>query len=297
MDRLLALRTYVAVARLRSFAAAARQLRLSPTAVSRAIGTLEQELGTPLLLRTTRSVSLTQEGSTYLDACQAALDRLDEAARGIRGEDAEPRGRLVVAAPVVFGRLHVLPIVTGLLQRHPRLSVQIRSADRIEALAEEGIDVAVRIGDLADSALHHLKLAEVRRVLVASPAYLAARGMPAGVPELKEHDLIAFDAFTAQSEWRFGASGHPSIRVEPKLLANDVETAIEAAEAGCGITRVLSYQVRTRIAAGRLRRILAEADPPAVPVSAVFAASRRGSPNVRAFLDAARRELGALSLG
>ncbi len=297
MDRLLALRTYVTVARLRSFSAAARQLRLSATAVSRAIAALEEELGTPLMLRTTRSVSLTQEGSVYLDACQAALDRLDEAARGIRGDRAEPRGRLVVAAPVVFGRLHVLPIVVRLMRDHPRLSVQIRSADRIEALAEEGIDVAVRIGDLADSALHHLRLAEVRRVLVASPAYLAARGLPADVPQLKGHDLIAFDALTAHAEWRFGPAGRLSIRVEPKLLTNDVETAIEAAEAGCGITRVLSYQVRTRIEQGRLRRILLEAEPPAIPVSAVFPASRRGSPNVRAFIDAARQELGTLSLG
>ncbi len=297
MDRLLALRTFVSVARLRSFSAAARQLRLSATAVSRAIAALEEELGTPLLLRTTRSVSLTQEGAIYVDACQAALDRLDEAARGIRGDAAEPRGRLVIAAPVVFGRLHVLPIVTRLMQNHPRLSVQIRSADRIEALAEEGIDVAVRIGDLVDSALHHLKLAEVRRVLVASPSYLGARGVPTDVPQLKGHELIAFDAFTAHAEWRFGPGGRPSIRVEPKLLTNDVETAIEAAEAGCGITRVLSYQVRTRIEQGRLRRILPEAEPPAVPVSAVFPASRRSSPNVRAFIEAARQELGSLSLG
>jgi DNA-binding transcriptional LysR family regulator len=297
MDRLLALRTFVAVARLRSFSAAARQLRLSATAVSRAVAALEDDLGTPLLLRTTRSVSLTQEGAVYLDACQAALDRLAEAARGIRGEDAEPRGRLVVAAPVVFGRLHVLPIVATLMRRHPRLLVQIRSADRIEALAEEGIDVAVRIGDLPDSALHHVRLSEVRRVLVASPAYLAARGTPAAVPDLAGHDLIAFDALAPNAEWRFGTAGRPSIRVDPRLIANDVETAVDAAAAGCGITRVLSYQVRTRIEDGRLRRILRDAEPPPLPVSAVFPASRRGSPNVRAFIEAARQELLPLSLG
>ena len=247
MDRLLALRTFAAVARLRSFAAAARQLRLSPTAASRAVALLEDDLGAPLLLRTTRSVSLTPEGAAYLDSCRVALEQLDEAARRIRGEDAEPRGRLVVAAPVVFGRMHVLPIITRLLRDHPQLAVQMQSADRIVALAEEGIDVALRIGELADSALHHVKLAEVRSVVVACPSYLAARGEPTEVPGLGGHDLIAFENFTPNSEWRFGANGRPSFRVEARLVTNDVETAINSAVAGLGITRVLSYQVREQL--------------------------------------------------
>lgn len=297
MDRILALRTFAAVARLRSFAAAARQLRLSPTAASRAVALLEDELGTPLLLRTTRSVSLTAEGATYLEACQSALEGLDDAARRIRGEDAEPHGRLVVTAPVVFGRLHVLPIVTRLLREHPRLSVQLQLADRLVHLAEEGIDAALRIGDLADSALHHVKLTQVRRVLVASPAYLALRGVPTEPLQLAGHTLIAFDNFTQNGEWRFTASGRPALRVEPRLVTNSVETAIDAAVAGLGITRVLSYQVREHLAAGRLRTMLEAFDPPPVPVSLVFSASRRGSANVNALVKAAQRQLGHADMG
>ncbi|PTM42745.1 LysR family transcriptional regulator [Bosea sp. 124] len=297
MDRMLALRTFAAVARLRSFAAAARQLRLSPTAASRAVALLEDELGTPLLLRTTRSVSLTAEGAAYLEACQSALEQLDDAARRIRGEDAEPRGRLVVTAPVVFGRMHVLPVVTRLLRAHPRLSVQLQLADRVVRLAEEGVDAAVRIGELADSALHQVKLAQVRRILVASPAYLAARGEPTDVAGLAGHDLIAFDTFTANGEWRFTASGRPAARVEARLITNSVETAIDAATAGLGICRVLSYQVRRDLADGRLRRILQDFEPPALPVSLIFPANRRGSPNVGAFIKAAQEELRLAEMG
>ncbi|WP_406857749.1 LysR family transcriptional regulator [Alsobacter sp. KACC 23698] len=295
MDRMLALRTFAAVARLRSFAGAARQLRLSATAASRAVALLEEELGAPLLLRTTRSVSLTPEGAAYLDACQSALDQLDDAARRVRGEDAEPRGRLAVTAPVVFGRMHVLPIVTGLLQAHPKLSVQLQLADRVVRLAEEGVDAAVRIGELADSALHQARLTEVRRVLVASPSYLAARGEPATVADLAGHDLVAFDNFTANGEWRF-AEGRP-VRVEPRLLTNDVESAIDAVLSGLGIARVLSYQVTRRLADGSLTRILPASEPPPLPVTLVFPANRRGSPNLRAFLQAAQRALRPADLG
>ncbi|WP_460451160.1 LysR family transcriptional regulator [Alsobacter sp. SYSU BS001988] len=295
MDRMLALRTFAAVARLRSFAAAARQLRLSATAASRAVALLEDELGAPLLLRTTRSVSLTPEGAAYLEACQSALDQLDDAARLLRGEHAEPRGRLAVTAPVVFGRMHVLPIVTGLLRTHPKLSVQLQLADRVVRLAEEGVDAAVRIGDLPDSALHQARLTEVRRVLVASPSYLAERGELATVADLAGHDLVAFDSFTANGEWRF-AEGRP-VRVEPRMLTNDVESAIDAVVGGLGIARVLSYQVKRHLAAGSLRRILPGSEPPSLPVTLVFPANRRGSPNLRAFLEAAQRALRPAELG
>jgi DNA-binding transcriptional LysR family regulator len=296
MDQMLALRTFAAVARLRSFASAARQLRLSASAASRAVARLEEELGVPLLLRTTRSVSLTPEGAAYLESCQSALDQLDDAARRIRGEDAVPRGRLVVTAPVVFGRTHVLPILTGLLRTYPQLTVQVQLVDRVVRLAEEGIDAALRIGNLGDSALHQVKLAEVRRVLVASPAYLAARGEPADPAHLVGHDLVAFDNFTAQGEWRF-AEGTRPLRVEPRLLTNSVEAAIDAAAEGIGIARTLSYQVRRHLAEGALKRILRAFEPPPLPVSLIFPANRRGSPNVRAFIAAAQKELRSAELG
>ena len=178
MDRFEALKTFVAVADHRSFAEAARTLRISPTAASRAISDLEQALGVSLLRRTTRSVGLTPEGAAYLERCRIALDELDDAEHSLRGENAEPRGELIVTAPVVFGRMHILPIVTELLRAHPQLNVQLMLVDRVIRLVEEGVDVAVRIADLSDSSLHVVRLAEVRRVLVASPGYLADQVCP-----------------------------------------------------------------------------------------------------------------------
>jgi len=231
---------------------------------------------------------LTPEGVAYFDRCRAVLDELDDAARSLRGEDAEPRGALIVTAPVVFGRMHILPIVTGLLRAHPQLNVQLMLTDRIIRLAEEGIDVAVRIADLSDSALHAVRLMDVRRVLVASPAYLAERGTPAEVSHLHHHDLIAFDRFTPNGEWRFTQSGRPAIHCRPRLETDSVEAAIDAAIGGLGITRALCYQVDAHVRAGELCYILGEFEPPAMPVSLVFQANRRGSPNVRALIAAAQ---------
>ncbi len=288
MDRIEALRTFVAVADHMSFSEAARALRISPTAASRAIADLERDLGATLLRRTTRSVGLTAEGVAYLERCRHALDELDDAARALRGENAEPRGALIVTAPVVFGRLHILPIINHLLREHAQLEAQLMLTDRVIRLVEEGIDVAVRIADLADSALHAVRVTEVRRVLVASPAYLAQRGMPSAVADLQQHDLIVFDNMAPNGEWRFTASGRPAIRCKPRLLTNTAEASIDAAADGLGIARALSYQVEAHIRAGRLRYVLPEYDPPPVPVSLVFQASRRGSANVRALIAAAQ---------
>jgi DNA-binding transcriptional LysR family regulator len=284
MDRFEALKTFVAVADHRSFSQAARTLRISPTAASRAIAELEESLGVTLLRRTTRSVGLTPEGAAYFERCRVVLDELDDAARSLRGENAEPRGTLTVTAPVVFGRMHILPVVTGLLRLHRNLDVQLMLIDRVIRLVEEGIDVAVRIADLSDSSLHAVRIAEVRRALVASPAYLADRAAPASVADLLNHDLIVFDDFALNGEWRFTQSGRPAIRCEPRLLTNSVEAAIDAALDGLGIARALSYQVDAHVRAGRLRYLLPEFDPPAVPVNLLFQATRRRSPNVRALI-------------
>jgi DNA-binding transcriptional LysR family regulator len=288
MDRLEALRLFVAVADRRSFSEAARSLRLSPTAASRAIADLEENVGAVLLRRTTRSVGLTPEGAAFLESCRTALDELDGAARSLRGQNAEPRGSLIVTAPVVFGRVHILPIVSGLLRAHRPLDVELRLTDRVIRLVEEGIDVAVRIAELSDSSLHAIRVTDVGRVLVASPAYLADRGEPAIVADLSKHDLIVFDGFAPNGEWRFTASGRPAIRCKPRLLTNSMEAAIDAALDGLGITRALSYQVHAHVRAGRLRYLLSDFDPPAAPVNLLFQASRRGSPNVRALIAATR---------
>lgn len=289
MDRLDSLRTFIAVADKGSFTEAARSLNVSGTAATRAVSSLEAALGVTLFMRTTRSVRLTEEGAAYLERCRAALADLDDAAEMLRGRTSEPRGTLVVTAPVVFGRLHILPVVTQLLARFPALDVRLMLIDRVVRLAEEGIDVTVHIADLSDSALHALRVAEVRRVLTASPDYLAKHGEPRSATELHEHVLISFDQLAgANSEWRFGATGKPAIRIAPRLTVNSADAAIAAARAGLGIVRTLSYQVAEDIAAGRLKPVLVDLEPPPVPVNLVFQGSRRSSPNVRTFLDTAK---------
>ncbi|MFO1057463.1 MAG: LysR family transcriptional regulator [Dongiaceae bacterium] len=288
MDRLTALRTFVLVSEHQSFVEAARRMRVSPTAASRGIADLERALGVTLLRRTTRAVNLTPEGAAYVERCRRVLDDLDDADRSLRGEDEEPRGTLFVTAPAVFGQMHVLPIVTDLMRRHRQLAVRLMLSDRVVRLVEEGIDVAVRIADLSDSALHAVRLADVRRPLVASPAYLAARGEPRQVADLHDHDLIVFDRFAPNGEWRFTAEGRPAIRCVPRLLTDSVEASVGAAVAGAGIARVLSYQVADHVRAGRLRYVLEPFEPPAWPIHLVFQANRRRTPNVGAFIAAAQ---------
>jgi DNA-binding transcriptional LysR family regulator len=285
MDRLDALRVFVAVAERLSFTLAARDLRISATAASRAIADLEAGLGVALLRRTTRSVGLTAEGAGYLQRCRAVLADLDEADRSLRGEDAEPRGGLIITAPVLFGRMHVSPVVSDLIRAHPALDVELTLTDRIVRLVEEGVDVAVRIADLADSALHAVRVSETRRVLAASPAYLAERGTPQTLSDLRHHQQIVFDAFAPNGEWRFGP-GRSVVRCEPRLLTNSADVAVAAALEGLGIARVLCYQVAAHVAAGRLVQVLPSLDPEPAPVSLVFQARRRRSPNVRAFIEA-----------
>ena len=284
MDRLRSLRIFVLVADHQSFAEAARRLHISPTQASRSVAELEARLGVSLLRRTTRSVGLTPEGADYLERSRRVLDDLDDADRSMRGEGAEPRGTLRIAAPLVFGSMHILPIVAGLLQQHQHLSVELSLADRIVRLVEEGIDIALRIAVLPDSALHAIRLTEVRRVLVASPDYLSRRGAPLKISDLHQHDLIAFD-LPQGHEWRF-ASGRPSIRFRPRLLTNSVEATVSAVVAGLGITRVFSYQVQEHVAAGRLCYLLEEFEPSPAPVSLVFHARSRSHPNVSAFIEA-----------
>lgn len=288
MDRLDALRAFVAVAEHRSFSGAARQLHMSTAVVSRAITGLEDDLGVPLVHRTTRSVTLTSEGQAFVARCREALETLDDARRELQGGRAEPRGLLVVNAPVVFGRLHVLPILARLLRTYPALAVRLTLSDHLARLAEDGIDVAVRAGELTDSALLAVRLVSVQRVPVASPAYLAARGTPSVPADLAAHDLIGFDGFALGDEWRFGGPGQPSVRFTPRLVTNSVEAAVDAAIDGIGIARPLTYQAERALIEGRLVRLLKPYDPPPIPISLVFQPNLRGSPKVRALIEAAQ---------
>ncbi len=281
------MRVFATVASLGSFADAARQLRLSPSVVTRSVADLEDRLGLVLLNRTTRSVRLTERGEIFLESCRQILEDIEGAERRVRGENAEPRGSLKVAAPILFGRLHVLPIITRVLTKHPGLSVHLTLSDRNVHLAEESVDVAVRIGDLADSSMKAIRFGSVAQVLVASPAYLERRGTPNAPSDVSAHDTIAFESLDATNEWRFGSAGKV-VRVEPRLTVNSADAAIAAAEAGLGICRTLSYQVMASVLAGRLVPLLVGFTAEPLPVSAIYPARRIASTNLSVFIDSCR---------
>jgi len=226
VDRLDCIRIFQKVADHKSFIGAARELRISAVAASRAVATLEEELCVRLLRRTTRSVRLTEQGMEYLERTRRALSELEDAARAARGEDASPQGELVVTAPVMFGRLHIVPIISRLLSDHPQLSVKLTLVDRVVRLVEEDIDVAVRIAHLPDSSLRAVPLATVRKIFIASPKYLAQRGTPKSVEELASHDLIVFDSAGLKAD-----SGRTSSRspMKPRFVTNSVEATVNPA--------------------------------------------------------------------
>ena len=287
MDRFAALTTFVAVAERGGFKAASRHLGHSPPAVTRTIAALERHLGVPLFRRSTRSVALTEEGAALLDRAREILMRLQDAEHVVMGRQAAPHGELQITAPVVFGRLHVLPVVADLLARHRPVSARLMLLDRNIRLVEEGIDVAVRIGEPRDSRLRSVALGTVRQVIVASPAYCAARGRPADPKALAEHDIIAGDNVRTGSHWRFGPRSQ-GVAVAPRLTATSIDAQLAAAAAGLGLANVLSYQAAEGLAAGRLCSVLDAHAPPPVPIHLLFDASRAHLPSVRLFIEAMR---------
>lgn len=288
MDRLDRIRIFQTVADLTSFAQAARKLHITPVAASRAVAALEKELGVSLLRRSTRSVGITKQGAEYLARSRRALAELDDAARAVRGQDAHPGGQLVVTAPVLFGRMYVMPIVTRLLTQHPELSVRVVLADRVMRLAAEGIDVAVRIAHLPDSALKATRLATVSQVWVASPEYLARRGKPKKLEDLASHDLIHFDTITLNRGWR---RNQREIGTQPRLHTDNAEASIEAAMGGQGIARLFSYHVASHLAERTLVQVLPDCETETVPVSLVYQTNRVRSAALKAFISAARAAL------
>lgn len=290
MDRLQTLEMFVAVAGEGGFAAAARKLGSSPPAVTRGIAALEARLGTALFHRSTRAVALTDAGTAFLGEAARLLGELADAEREVRGAQAEPRGQLYLTAPVMFGRLHVLPVVDALLVEHDALIVRMMLIDRNVRIVEEGIDVAVRIGPLPDSSLKAVRIGEVRQMLVASPAYLARRGAPATVSDLAGHEVIGMEGPRITNEWQF-ASRRWRFDRRPRFSVNTVDGAIAAAEAGRGIANLLSYQVAAAVDAARLVALLPREAPPALPVHLLFEPSRAGLPSVRLFVDAMKRRM------
>jgi DNA-binding transcriptional LysR family regulator len=288
MDSLDRIRIFQRVAEYGSFAEAARRLCIQPVSATRAVAALEKDLGVLLLRRTTRSVALTKKGADYLARTRRALAELEDAAREAREQDGVARGQLVITAPVLFGRMFIMAIVSNLLSTHPELAVRVMLSDRVMRLAEEGIDVAVRIARLPDSSLKAARLATVRQVWVASPSYLGKRGLPKSLADLASHDLIHFDTVTLNREWRHGAK---QLRLTPRLRTDNADASIEAAIHGLGIARLFSYHVADHVAAGRLVHVLPKSDREGVPVNAVYQDRGAQSAALKAFLAAARAGL------
>jgi DNA-binding transcriptional LysR family regulator len=239
-----------------------------------------------LLQRTTRSVTLTDAGARYLERARRILADVEEAEIAAEGERARPTGRLVVSAPVGFGRLHVSPVMNAYLKRHREVSADLRLEDRMVNLVEEGVDLAVRIGHLADSSLVARHVGDMRRIIVASPGYLKSRGEPRRPKDISAHDTIQFGANSASTDWRFVDSGSEiRLNYAPRLSTNSADAGIQYAEAGGGLTRVLAYQAAEAIKRGRLKIVLAKFEPPPLPIHIVYPTSRLLSSKVRTFID------------
>lgn len=294
MDRLDAMTVLIAVVDAGSLSAAARRLGMPLATVSRKIGELEGHLKTRLLTRTTRQLSLTEAGRSYVAACRRILEDVGEAERAATGEYSEPKGELAITAPVVFGRLHVLPVVAEFLARYPEIGVRIMLADSIVNLLEEHVDLAARIGELPDSALVAMRVGAIRRVVCASPDYLAAHGVPAHPRDLAAHACITSDGLTSARSWAFWLGKEAvSLPVRSRLVLNTAEAAIDAAMLGVGLTRVLSYQVASAVREGKLQVVLEAFEPPPWPVSLVHAGQAPLPLKLRAFLDFAAPRLRA----
>lgn len=286
MDRLDAMQAFVAVADLQGFAPAARKLGLSPSGVTRLIAALEDRLGARLLQRTTRSVTLTDAGARYLERTRRILADVEEAESSAEGEQTRPGGRLVVSAPVGFGRLHVSPVMSAYLKRYPEVSADLRLSDRMINLVEDGVDLAVRIGHLPDSTLVGRHVGEMRRIVVAAKQYLKRRGEPKTPEAIASHDTIQFGAMTAAPDWRFVENGREiRVPVVPRFSSNSADAAIGYAEDGGGLTRVLAYQAAASLKAGRLKIVLAKFEQPPLPIHIVYPTSRLLSAKVRTFVD------------
>ncbi len=286
MDRIDAMQAFVAVADLHGFAPAARKLGLSPSGVTRLIAALEDRLGARLLQRTTRSVTLTDVGARYLERIRSILADVEEAEAAAEGERTRPSGRLVVSAPIGFGRLHVSPVMSAYLMRYPEVLGELRLSDRMINLVEDGVDLAVRIGHLADSTLVARHVGEMRRIVVASSGYLERRGEPETPEAIASHATIQFGATASSPDWRFVEDGREvSVACAPRFTTNSADAAIQYAEQGGGLTRVLAYQAAEAIKAGRLRIVLEKFEPPPLPIHVVYPTSRLLSAKVRTFID------------
>ena len=287
MDRLDAMSVFSAIIDGGSLSAAGRRLNLPLATVSRKLADLEAHLNARLITRSTRKLVLTDAGRDYLAACRQILEQVDEAERAAGGAYTNVKGQLVIAAPIVFGRLHVVPVAAAFLEQHPDVDIQLRLGDRNVNLIEEHVDLALRIGHLPDSNLVATQVGSIRRVVCASPAYLEQFGMPRSIDELAAHRCISFDGLDGTNSWTFAGQGGEKrqVPIHSRLTVSTADAAIKAAALGLGLTRVLSYQVADALRDGRLVRVLTDDEPPAVPASLIYPGQGRLPMKSRAFID------------
>lgn len=292
MDRLEAIRTLLAAVDAGSLSAASRTLGTPLPTVSRRVSDLEAHLGAQLLVRTARKLILTEAGEAFVASARRIIDELGEAERAASGEYREPRGELIVTAPILFGRLHIAPIVHAFLAAYPQVTVRLVLSDSVIDMVEAHVDVAVRIGTLPDSDLIARTAGHIRWVLCAAPAYLAQRGEPAHLDDLAAHDCIAFEGLQTYRSWTIGTgSAARTVAIRPRFSVNTAQAVVEGTAAGLGIARVLSYQAAEAIGRGQVRIVLPGwgADP--IPVSLVHQPQRVQPLKRRAFLDFAAPRL------
>lgn len=284
MDRLQAMTAFLTVVDSGGFASAARKLNVSPSVVTRAVVELEERLGARLLTRTTRVVRVTEAGTAYADSCRRILADVEDAESAASGTHAAARGQLTVSAPVNFGRMYVEPIVRRYLAQYPQVDMKCWYMDRVVSLVDEGVDVAIRIGELPDSTLQAIQVGRVRQVLCASPGYLRAHGQPQHPDDLQRHVIISATGITPMPEWRFRDT---QVRLQPRLTTTTNEAAAQSAAADFGITRLPLYHVAQAVKDGTLEIVLEAFERPAVPLSVVHREGRHVSQKVRAFVDMA----------
>jgi DNA-binding transcriptional LysR family regulator len=294
LDRFEAMTVFVATVDCGSLSAAGRKLEMPLPTVSRKLAELEARIGTTLLRRSTRRLELTDAGHAYHAACKRILEETLEAERGASGEYSAPRGELHLTAPVAFGRTHLVPVVAEFLGAYPDVDVRLTLSDRSVNLLEEHVDLALRIGELADSGLIARRVGDIRKLVCAAPSYLDEHGRPRQPEDLRGHAAIAFEALGSRERWVFDrARVKQTIAIRARLAVNNADAAIAAAIAGAGITRVLSYQANDALRAGLLERLLEEFEPAPLPVHLLYAGGSRLPLKLRAFIDFALPRLQA----
>jgi DNA-binding transcriptional LysR family regulator len=291
MDRWQAMRIFARVAETGSFAETARSMHMSAPAVTRAVASLEEVIGTRLFVRTTRSVKLTEAGTRYFEDCRRILADITEAEAAAAGSFSTPAGTLSVTASALFGQMYVLPIATEYLDSYPTMGARTFFVDRPVNIVEEGMDVAVRIGHLPDSGFAAIKVGTVRRVICGSPDYFDRFGIPIIPMDLKDHRIVASTSAWASPEWRFAQDQR--ITVQPSLHCNTNEAAIQTARSGWGLTRVLHYQVGPALVEGDLQIVLGDYEEPPLPIHVLHPEGRHAPAKVRAFVDLAVERLRA----